>query len=513
MQQQSCALQVPQEQVPQTGAIGRAFSLALLVAVNAHAESPIQLAQLDTELQRLVQAGLIEPQGSDEHRLYVFKHALVRDAAYQSLLERDRRRLHASIATVMRAQFPALVAQQPELLAQHLEWAGQIAEALAAWERAARFAAQRSAHDEAIAHLQHALALLARQDAHAERDRMELRLQLLLASRFIATQGYGADRVEAVYNRALVLAQALGDAGSLTKARLGLEGWHFMRGNFAQAHAIARDVAASLGPTPEPLAQIQSTWALANIIFHQGEVTQAVLLMDQCLAAYQRLGHRPGAVQDPGVMCLCYSSWALWELGAADQALQRARRVVDLAEGLNHPFSIGEAHGFLAVAHYFRGETEPGLRAAKRAIEVCEAGGFAVWLAHAKVVHGRLVAQAGDIEAGLEEMRQGDAMWAATGAVVTRPFYTVLRAEGLALAGRPDEALALLDEAWALVQRFGERYYEPELRRCIGELTLRSSQRGGAAAAEPWLQGALDSARAIGLRGLALRAACSLGRL
>lgn len=495
-------------------AIGRAFDHALIEAVNQHPDSPIQLPDLPHELALLAEAGLVVAGGgSGEPRRHVFKHALVRDAAYQSLLERDRRRLHGAIATVMQAQFQPLCVQQPELLAQHLELSGQDAPALAAWERAARHAVQRSAHDEAIAHLQRALAILARSPQDEPRDRTELRLQLLLASRLIATEGYGADRVEAVYGRALALGRALGDEASLTKARLGLEGWHFMRGNFRQAQAFADEVATSLGQAPEPLARMQSSWAHANIVFHQGDLPQAVALMDACLADYDRLGHRPGAVQDPGVMCLCYSSWALWEMGRADTALQRARRVVDLAEGLNHPFSIGEAHGFLAVAHYFRGEPAAGLAAARRAIAVCEAGGFAVWLAHAKVLHGRLRADAGDIDGGLAEMQQGYAMWAATGAVVTRPFYTVLRAEGLALAGRPDEGLLLLDEAHDLIQRFGERYYEPEVLRAIGVLTWRSPRRGGAAAAEPWLQQALAAAQAAGLAGLALRAATSLGQL
>lgn len=503
-------------------AIGRAFALPLAAAVNADADSPIRLADLEQELALLAQAGLVSEQGQGAQRLYVFKHALVRDAAHQSLLERDRKRLHAAIARVLQAQFGAMVEAQPELLARHLELAGQTEQALAGWERAARHAAARSAHDEAIAHLRHALALLAEQGPGTARDRAELRLQLLLASRLIATAGYGADAVEAVYGRALALCEALGDAGARTKARLGLEGWHFMRGDFGRALDIAREVAAETAAeaaSAEPggqggrLARIQSDWALANIHFHQGQVPQAVAMMDACLADYRSLGHRALAVQDPGVMCLCYSSWGLWEMGRADEALSRARQVVDLATGLNHRFSMGEAHGFLAVAHWFRGELAPGLEAAERAIEICESGGFAVWLAHARVVHGRLLAELGDVEAGLSQMQQGDAMWAATGAVVTRAFYLSLRAEGLAEAGRSAEALALLEQAWALVQRCGERYWAPEVARLTGELLLRGDPSPAQAArADDWLALALREAQASSLQALALRAAMSLGR-
>ena len=499
------------------GALGRVFPQALIEAVNAHAASPIHLPALGPLLSALVQAGLLTAEQQGAQRVYTFRHALVRDAAHQSLLERDRRRLHGAIAAVLQAHFAPLCDSQPELLALHQEQAGQWAEALAGWERAARHAARRSAHHEATAHLKRALALLARPPDGADgippagRDATELRLQLLLSGLLIATQGYGADQVGAVYDRALVLAQAVGDQAALHKLRLGLEGYHFMRGDFAQAQAIADQVTASLGAQPDPQARLQAGWAHANILFHQGRLPQAVVLTDRCLADYRQVGSRATTVQDAGVMCLCYSSWALWEMGRADEALARARQGVALAEALKHPFSLGQALGFLAVAHHFRGESAPGLLAARRAIEVCESGGFVQWLAHARVLHGRLRAALGELDEGLAEMARGHAQWAATGAVVTRPFYAVLQAEGLALAGRPDEALPLVAEAHALIGRHGERYFEPEVLRLMGQL-LQASGRG-ADQARPWLEDALASARALALPGLALRAALALAPL
>jgi class 3 adenylate cyclase/tetratricopeptide (TPR) repeat protein len=500
------------------GALGRAFPQALIEAVNAHADSPIHLPALGALLTALVQAGLLTAEQQGEQRIYSFRHALVRDAAHQSLLERDRRRLHGAIAAVLQSHFGALCDSQPELLALHQEQAGLWDQALAGWERAARHAARRSAHHEASAHLKRALALLARPPdgpdgidlpAHdSSRAATELRLQLLLSGLLIATQGYGADQVGAVYDRALVLAQAVGDHGALHKLRLGLEGYHFMRGDFARAQAIADEVAAGLGDKPDPQARLQASWAQANLLFHQGRLPEAVALTDRCLADYHQAGSRATTVQDPGVMCLCYSSWALWQMGRADEALARARQGVALAERLKHPFSLGQALGFLAVAHYFRGEPGPGLLAAHRAIEVCEAGGFVQWLAHAHVLHGRLRAALGELDAGLAEMAGGQAQWAATGAVVTRPFYAVLRAEGLVLAGRPDEALPVVAEALALIGRHGERYFEPEVHRLMGQL-LRDSGRGDGQAL-PWLEDALAKARQLQLPGLALRSALAL---
>lgn len=495
-------------------ALGRSFPRALIEAVRAHPGLPFRLDDLAERLDLLVQEGLLSLQDEGGQPVYAFRHALLRDAAYQSLLERDRRALHASIAAVLQAHFAALCASQPALLAQHQEQAGRVAEALAGWERAARHAAARSAQQEAIGHLQRALALLDRTPDQSDRDATELRLQLLLAGRLMASAGYAAQPEQAVYERALALAQGLGDRVALHKVRLGLEGWHFMRGDFARAQAIADDMMAGLGPSPDPLASIQARWAQANLWFHQGQVAQSLVLIEACLDDYHRLPARPPAVQDTGVIGLCYAAWAHWQLGHDDLALACARQALALAERLAHRFGIGQALGSVAVIHHFRGETEAGLDAARRAIEVCEAGGFTQWLAHARVVHGRLLAGQSDPQrraAGLDEMARGHAMWAATGAVVTLPLYLALRAEGLAAAGRPDEALPLLAEAQALIERHGERHYEAEVRRLTGELLLAAGH--GADEAEPWLKSALAVARELRLPGLERRSAESLARL
>ena len=505
--------QLPQaKRAAQMGAaLGRSFRQALIEAVNRHPGSPLQLPALGLELTALVQAGLLGVQEEGPQRLYTFKHSLVRDAAHQSLLERDRRRLHASIADVLQQQFSALCDSQPERLALHHEQAGMAAEALAGWQRAARHASQRSALDEAIAHLRRALTLVLRQAPGPDRDRTELQLQLPLASRLIGSAGYGADAVEAVYGRALALGQALTDDAALTKARLGLGGYHYMRGDFARAMALAQEVETSLGSTLAPRPRMLSAWAQANVLFSQGQLRQAMALMARCQDDHRRLGHRPAAVQDIGVMCLCHTAWAQWALGHADQALASAHQAVALAEQLAHRFSIGLAHGFLAVVHYLRGETAPGLTAAQRALDVSEAGGFASWQAHAKAIHGRLLAENGDLAAGLAAMDEGHALWVATGAAVTQPLYLVLRAEGLALAGRPDEGLALVHQAQGLIDRHGEHCHAPEVHRLRGEL-LRQCGRP-AAEVEPWLQAGLRCAQRLQLHGMALKSGIALARL
>jgi predicted ATPase len=215
-------------------------------------------------------------------------------------------------------------------------------------------------------------------------------------------------------------------------------------------------------------------------------------------------------------MCLCYSAVAKWELGQPDEALQRANAAVALSAELKHKFSAGEAYGFLAMVQYFRGEFEGVQHSAARAIEICEEGGFAVWLAHARLLHGRARAALGEPEEGIAEMAEGYAEWVATGAMVTRGFYLVLRAEGLALAGRPGEGLALLRVAMDVVTRCGERYYEAEIRRLMGELILQHALRTGRdadAEAQDWFAGALALAQEKRMASLSLRAAMSLAAL
>lgn len=498
------------------GTIGREFPLPLLQAVLGHPDCPFQVRDLPAQLAALMRSGMLARRGDAETGRYRFHHALMRDAAYRSLLDRDRTRLHRIVALMLREQFRDLSDSQPESLAFHLTEAGDLADALGAWEHAARRAAAQSAHVEAISHLGAGLAVLERGPPGADRERTELRLQLLLATRLIATEGYGADRVERVYARAMELARTLGDEAAQMKVLLGLEAYHSARAEFGKAMAIAVEARAKAQGDANAIHRVQLKWAVANLVMHQGEMAAAVLQMDDCLAEYDRLEHRPSAVQDPGVMCLCYSAWALWQLGHPDQALQRACSVVARAERMKHRFSLGEAYGFRAAIQLFRGEGAAALDSAGRAVEICEEGGFSMWLSLARLIRGRVLAEGPDAAGGNEEMRQAHALWTSTGTVLTTPFYLALRAEGLARAGRPEEGIDLLDQALAVIERCGERYYEAEVRRLYGTLVRQCAARAGVdrdTEAETWLRSALESAQSRGLLSLSLRAATSLALL
>lgn len=498
------------------GAMGREFTRTLMQAVLTHESSPLRSNNLSERLHTLVHSGVLIEKGEGKELRYVFRHTLLRDAAYQSLWERDRRKIHRAIALTMNQHFPNLTEAQPELLAHHYTAAGLPAPALQQWERAARLAVSRSAHEEAINHVKQALTLLPSLPVTKECERIELRLQLLLAAQLIATEGYGAERVGTIYQRATSLCDACGDQRALLKVQFGLEGFHFIRGDFKQAHAIAAHATELARLSPDPMSRVQAQWALANLLFHEGELKPAVAQMDACLSDYHQLEHRPGAVQDPGIMCLAYSALAQSALGKHADALLRIQSALKLSEQLQHKFSLAETYGLSAMLFYFRADYQTALDYAQKAIVTCEEAGFAIWLAHAKLIHGRCIAQLGDPLAGNAEMAEGYAMWCATGAIVTRAFYLAIQAEGLALASRPDDALALLQTAFDLVSRYGERYYEPEIRRLYGVLLLQSAATSGQnrqAEAERWLQSAMTCAQERQMQAFHLRAALSLAEL
>ena len=206
----------------------------------------------------------------------------------------------------------------------------------------------------------------------------------------------------------------------------------------------------------------------------------------------------------------------LLETYATAEECTRAAALVAMAEQLDHKFSMAEAYAFCASVHLFRGEYAQALQCATRSRDICTEGGFAVWLSYAQLLHGRLVAELGDPQAGVLEMRHAYTQWMATGAIVTRPLYLAMQAEGLALAGQPDEGLELLAEAFKLVCHYKEHYHEAEIRRLTGELILQSPGlhgQGRQLEAQQWLLGALEFARNHQHVAAALRSATSLARL
>jgi predicted ATPase len=334
-----------------------------------------------------------------------------------------------------------------------------------------------------------------------------LRLQLLLAARLIATEGYGADAVLQAYLEAQRLCDRIGDETARFKVEMGLEAYRFMRADFAPALEHGRRAAAIAARSGDIKQRLQAHWGLACTLFHQGELLATMREMETALALYSPAMHPHFGIQDPGVMCMAYSAWGLWELGRPDAALARINRAVSMAGEFQHRFSQAAALAYAVSIQLLRGETEAALARADACAQVCEEHGFPVWLAITRCMRGYLHCELGRFDPGLREMREGHAQWLATGAVVSQPLYLALQIQGLMLAGEVNEAAARADEGLALIGRYGERQLEAELARLRGEIALR---RGDAAGGEAWLKRAYALALRRHRLGFALRSATAL---
>lgn len=493
--------------------LGAEFPAALWDALRAEPDAWIAGVQRGAAWQRLLASGMVVADGATPPRTLRFKHALIRDAAYQSLWLHDRQRLHAIVARVIERGGAELHAAL-ELRAHHLAEAGELEAAVGAWAQAARQAAAAAADHEALALARRALALLAQLPDTPALRQQALQLHLLEAARCVALDGYGAASVEAAYLRAAALCSDAPDATARTRVDLGLEACYAMRGDLARARALAEAAVRATAWEPNLRLALQARWAWINVVFHQGHLAEALDMADQCLARYEPGLHQPRAVQDPAIMCLSYSAWGLFERGCAGLALLRVQRLLELARRLDHAFSHAVAHGFAASVLLFRGEHERGLEQAEEAVRRCSVGAFQAWLAHARVVRGRLWAALGDARAGLAEMEQGLALWTATGARITAATYLAFQAEACLMLGDADEALRRLLQAHAIAQGHGEHYHEAELLRLQGWARwLLRRDEADAHEAHALLQRGLALARSQGRLGFVLRGALTLGRV
>jgi predicted ATPase len=504
----------PIKEVAQIGAvIGREFAHEQLAAISTFSDG-----QLIAALDQLVESGLIFRRGAPPTATYTFKHALVQDAAYQSLLRATRRHYHAQIGQLFEQQFPEIGETQPELVAHHYTEAGDTEQALRYWHQAGRRAARRSANAEAIGHLTRGLQILSGLPDTPERTARELDFQMSLGPAFIAMKGHGAGEVERTYRRARELCDEIGDTPRLSRVLAGLCAYHTARGPFTTAYEIAEQLLPLAQRREEPRLLLTARTNLGVNAFLLGRFATARdhLEHGMALAAAQPRGEPPS--QDLGVTCYSYSALTLFSLGYPDQALKRSREAINLARKLNLPFSLAFALYFASFVHHYRREPEAAQAYAEEGIVLCREQSFALWLGGVTAHRGWALAELGDVEEGLSEIRQGMNAWLATGAEVAKPYFLALLADVERRLGECAEGLRGLDEGLAVMEELGDRFYEAELHRLKGELTLqqhREMEGCGAveAQAEASYQRALQIAGDQSARAWELRAAMSLARL
>jgi predicted ATPase/class 3 adenylate cyclase len=501
------------KEVAQLGAVlGRDFTYDLVQAISHRDEDTLQAG-----LRQLVAAELLYQRGRPPRARYVFKHALIQDAAYASLLKSTRQQVHQRTAQVLEAQFPELVATQPELLAHHLTEAGRSAQAVGYWQRAGERAVARSAHLEAISQLTTGLAVLETLPETAERIQQELRLLITLGPALMMTKGFAAPEAERAYARARELCQRGGETPQLFSVLRGL--WQFYNGR--GAYQTARELGeqclqlAQQGHDTARLLEAHHTLWTTYLLLGELRLAHTHLEQGLALELHDPEQHRALAViygHDPGVCCRGVAAMALWLMGYPDQALRQQHAADALGHEVAHPPSLAFMRMLVAISLQLRRETHAAHEQAEALIALAREQGFALFLAIGGILGGATRTALGQREEQIGQIRQDLAAVRETGSALWEPYFLALLADVYAQEGQVEAGLATLAEALAAAQATGERWAEAELYRLRGSLLLQQTGTPQAEA-ETWLQRALDVARRQEARSLELRAAVSLSRL
>lgn len=495
------------KEVAQLGAVlGRSFRYEVLAAIGDIDESSLKY-----HLRQLVGAGLFCQQGELPEATYSFKHALVQDAAYESLLRRRRHRLHEQVAEVFLAQFPEIGETEPEILAYHLEAGGHPDRAVRYLCVAGKRAQGHSAYIEAIRHFEKGLELLKDLPATAGHRELELELLLSLGIGLIATQGYAAERVESTYARAMEVCEELGDIPF--QARYGIWAVAIVRGDREATSELADWLRGLVKDVDDPTIAMMSHAALGTWAFYRGDYALAEEHLQRSIELFDPGQHHAvtreyaagGAFFGHMVTTL-----SLWFTGFPDRACAHQERVISLAETLSDPYTLALSLLYEANLGHELGDVDRVWAAAQRADRMLTASehDFLFLAAVIKIIQGWVLAHQGQADKGVAQLRDGLDSYRATGARILVPYYMAYLTEALLAAARPDEALPAVEQAISLSQTNLDSFYEPELQRLRG----RVLQQLGADSArlEACFRDVLDAARRQGSKALELRAATSL---
>jgi TOMM system kinase/cyclase fusion protein len=493
--------------------IGREFSFALLQAAASAEEETLR-----QDLRRLVAAELLYQRGVGAQATYVFKHVLIQEAAYASLLRRTRQHYHQWIAQALETEFPEVASVQPELVAHHYTAAGLPAQALPYWQRAGQQAAERSAHAEAIAHLTKGLELLARLPEAPERTQWELTLYLILGRSLMATRGWAAPEVEDAYTRALELCRQIGETPRRFQALLGLAGVHVVRAEPAKTQDLGEQLLKLAQRQRDPVSFLAAYHQLGGATFGLGAFALAREHLAQTRVFYDPRQHRSHVAllgADLGVFCLAWGSHTLWLLGYADQARTQSHEALTLAQELSHPLSQAIALAYAAMLQQFCQDEQAAYELAEATKVLCTEHGFSYYLAWATILQGWALVRQGHGEAGLTQMGRGLAALQDTGAKRSWAYYCALLAEAHGSRGEPEKGLHALADAFEHIRRTRECWWEAEIYRLKGELLLKATCKRQQADQTPeaCFRQALEVARRQQAKALELRAAMSLSRL
>jgi class 3 adenylate cyclase/predicted ATPase len=503
----------PIREVAQIGAVvGRSFSYELLNAV-----AGIPREKLEEALGQLVLSELIFRRGEIPHAVYTFKHVLVRDAAYSSLLKARRANLHAAIAGAFEQRFPEIAEAQPETLAHHLTEAGLIEKAVSYWLKAGKNAIQRFANLEAIAHLQRGIETAGRLPDSLGRDRLELDLQFTLGPCLIATQGPASSTAIATFARGRELCARLGDPPEYLQVMFWLATGSVIRGELPQAREVTATLLGLAEARNDRPMLINAIRGLGMILLFMGSVVDARELTERAMEAFsasnetEKLAAR-AAGQDAGAAGLALMSWALWILGHVDMAAARMAAALQRADAVGHPHTQAYACYYASILHALRGEPAIAHRHAERSLTLSEEYGFRHWHGLSRAIRGICMTMLDPSASTLEEVRGALDQYRSAGYQLGITALYVLLCPILLLRHEPEAALEVIEQGLSAADHNGERIFEAELHRLKARALLFCGA-GSETRAQLLLDRALTTARSQHARSLELRAAKDLAAL
>ncbi|MGA8964097.1 MAG: adenylate cyclase, partial [Pseudolabrys sp.] len=465
----------PVKEISQIGAaIGREFSYSLMRELVGRDETALKHA-----LTKLEQAELVFRRGEPPEAIYSFKHVLVRDAAYESLLKSRRQQLHGQIARAMKEKFPDIVVSQPEIVAHHFTEAGLAEPAIDYWLKAGNLALSRFPN-VAVGHLKEGLKQIPNIDDPVLRNKYELLLQTSLGNSLQATQGWSTDSVKHAYTRALQLSKEGGLDQHTLPAVFGLWTWHFLRAALGEAQVLAEHLLNTAEKVDDSVRKVLAHEALGFTLFAQGkfdaahaELERSISLCEDSKASvYLDL-----AAHDPRVHVRSYDSMALWFLGYPDQALRICAEARRYADASQHPYSEAMERTISLRVRQFRGEAVIVASQVNTAIALCQEHEFVHYLAMALMLRGWASAQQGEFEKGIAEIREGLEKERATGALLFESYSLGLLADACIKNERYGQAFDALHQAQLrLDEENSGRFFAAEIYRLLGETHLRSNQ-------------------------------------
>jgi predicted ATPase len=508
----------PAKDVAQIGAaIGREFSYALLAAVVRKPE-----VEMGSALDRLIQAGLLFRQGVPPHATYLFKHALVQDAAYGTLLREPRRALHTRITETLETQFVEVAESKPELLARHCTEAGLIEKAAGLWGKAGQRSLARSALVEAIGQLSRALDQIAALPATPALRREEIKLQVALITPFLHVKGFAAPETKAAADRARLLIEQAEALGEPTEDPLLLFSVLY---SFWVANLVASngDAARELAVQFLALAEKQGATVPLMIghrlvgvsLVQTGDIAEGRAHLDQAIALYDPAEHRPLATrfgQDVRVAALSWRSMALWLLGCPNAALAVAAHTLKDAREIGQAATLMYALAWTSFTQTFCGNYATASAQSDEVVPIADEKGSVIWKAYGMLNQGFLLALTVQAADAVQMINSGLTAYRSTGTTMWMPMFLSYLARAYAGLGQFDDAWRCIGEAITTMERTNERWFEAEVNRVAGEIALKS-MKADAVKAQGYFDRALAVARQQQAKSWELRAAMSLARL